>query len=85
MEREGEGVGREEQDETRHGRAELKCGGKAFLSVLRSRTIHIPASPCPLSDDNEFRRVDLHTVYATDLCIGMRLLLCSHNPTKDNV
>lgn len=26
MGREGEGVGREEQDETRQGRAELKCG-----------------------------------------------------------
>lgn len=35
MGREGEGVGKEEQDETRQGRAELKRGGKPSLPVLR--------------------------------------------------
>ena len=48
MGREGEGVGREEQDETRQGRAELKCGGKPFfvVSVSRLRGIRVSASPC---------------------------------------
>lgn len=82
MGREGEVVGREEQDETRQGRAELKCGGKPFLSVLRF-TENSHSSPRVL-----FVMVmnsDLHTVNATYLCRGMHLALHSHNPTGDNV
>lgn len=34
MGREGEGIDREEQDESRQGRAKLKCGGKPILFLL---------------------------------------------------
>lgn len=62
MGREGEGVVREKQDETRQGRAQLKRGGKPFLSAAR---IHIPASLNPLFHGNEFRCLPHTSVQAS--------------------
>lgn len=50
MGREGEGVGREEQDETRQGRAELKCRGKPFsFCVEVTDDSHSSCPLCPRS------------------------------------
>lgn len=73
MGREGERVGREEQDGTRQGRAGLKCGGKPRLSALLARLR-------PLCADNESGRMG-----PCFLCIGTRVLLQAPHPFRDNV